>query len=168
MKYLFLDFDRTLFDTELFYTSLELKYVLGIQRFPKGVDFSKFIYPDVIPLLNLLKKLGFTICLVTFGERAVQEYKFQASGLVPYFKDMFYVEQGSKAAAIKRYLDSAVSCEKIIFVDDMVRHLEAFSQLIPSGIPIRIRRIGAKGSDISDNRFVSVKTLVHLEAILVG
>jgi FMN phosphatase YigB (HAD superfamily) len=114
MKYLFLDFDRTLFNTELFYTSLELKYVLGIQRFPKGVDFSKFIYPDVIPLLNLLKKLGFTICLVTFGERAVQEYKFQASGLAPYFKDVFYVEQGSKAAVIKKYLDSAVSCEVII------------------------------------------------------
>lgn len=167
MKYLFLDFDRTLFDTELFYNSLELQYVLGMQRFPKGVDFSKFIYPDVIPQLNLCKRLGFTICLVTFGERAVQEYKFQASGLVPYFKDMFYVEQGSKAAGIKGHLDSAVSCEKIIFVDDTVQHLEAFSQLIPSGIPIRMQRVGAKGSKLQDRRYISIENLVQLDQIMV-
>jgi FMN phosphatase YigB (HAD superfamily) len=115
MKHIFLDFDRTLFDTEQFYNSLELTYIEGIIAGQLGADFSRFIYPDVLSFIRNVQQSGFTCHLVTFGRRQVQECKFKLSGLEPYFDQTFYVEQGSKADTVKKYFDSGVSCEKDCF-----------------------------------------------------
>ena len=114
MKHLFLDFDRTLFDTEQFYNSLELAYIEGIVTGEIGADFSKFLYADGQSFIWNAKAAGYTCHLVTFGRRSVQECKFKLSGLESYFDQKFYVEQGSKAEVIKNYLNSGVSCEVII------------------------------------------------------
>ncbi len=159
MKHLFLDFDRTLFDTEQFYNSLELAYIEGIVTGEIGADFSKFLYPDVQSFIWNVQAAGYTCHLVTFGRRSVQECKFKLSGLEPYFDQMFYVEQGSKADVIKNYLDSGVSCEKVVFIDDTIEHLEVFSAAIPHGQAIRIARPGAKGSEVADNRFTTLRNL---------
>ena len=159
MKHIFLDFDRTLFDTERFYNSLELTYIEGIIAGNIGADFSRFLYPDVLGFIWNVRAAGFCCHLLTFGRRSVQECKFKLSSLEPYFDQMFYVEQGSKAEIIKNYLDSGVSCEKVVFIDDTLEHLEAFVAVIPNGQAIRMARPGAKGSEISNNKFAVFKDL---------
>ena len=159
MKHIFLDFDRTLFDTERFYNSLELTYIEGIIAGNIGADFSQFLYPDVRSFIWNVRAAGFYCHLVTFGRRSVQECKFKLSGLEPYFDQMFYVEQGIKAEIIKNYLNSVVSFEKVVFIDDTIEHLEAFVAEIPTGQVIRMARPGAKGSEVANNRFSIFKDL---------
>ncbi len=159
MKHIFLDFDRTLFDTERFYNSLELTYIEGIIAGNIGADFSRFLYPDVLSFIWNVRVAGFCCHLVTFGRRSVQECKFKLSGLEPYFDQTFYVEQGSKAEIIKNYIDSDVSCEKVVFIDDTIEHLEAFVEEIPNGQAFRMARPGAKGSGIVDDRFLKISDL---------
>jgi FMN phosphatase YigB (HAD superfamily) len=159
MKHIFLDFDRTMFDTERFYNSLELTYIEGIIAGNIGADFSRFLYPDVLSFIWNVRAAGFCCHLVTFGRRSVQECKFKLSGLEPYFDQMFYVEQGSKAEIIKNYLDSGVSCEKVVFIDDTLEHLEAFVAEIANGQAFRMARPGAKGSEVSNSRFKTLQNL---------
>lgn len=158
MKHIFLDFDRTLFDTEAFYNSLELTYIEGIIAGQLGADLSRFIYPDVISFMCNAKEAGYYCHLVTFGSRNIQECKVKLSGLEPYFTELFYVERGSKAAVIKNYLDSDVSCEKAIFVDDTIEHLERVGIMLPQIVLIRMTRPGAKGSEVVEPRFAATTT----------
>ncbi len=162
MKHIFLDFDRTLFDTERFYNSLELTYIEGIMAGNIGADFSRFLYPDVLSFIWNVREAGFNCHLVTFGRRSVQECKFKLSGLEPYFDQTFYVEQGSKAKTIKNYLDLGVSCEKVVFIDDTIEHLEAFVAEIPTGQAIRMARPGAKGSEVANGRFKTVTSCLEV------
>lgn len=155
MKHIFLDFDRTLFDTEAFYHSLELTYIEGIIGGQIGADFSRFLYDDVVSFMCNAREVGYLCHLVTFGRRSVQECKVKLSGLEPYFKELFYVEQGSKAAVIKKYLDSGVSCEKAVFIDDTIEHLEQVRALLPQVVPVRMARPGAKGSDVATDRYMT-------------
>lgn len=168
MKHIFLDFDRTLFDTERFYNSLELTYIEGIIAGQLGADFSKFIYPDVLSFIWNAQKAGYTCHLVTFGRRQVQECKFRLSGLEPYFDQTFYVEQGSKSDTVKKYLDSGVSCEKLVFIDDTIEHLEAFSAQFPNGTVLRMARPGAKGSEVIDDRFFTVSSCLEILKIVLA
>lgn len=166
MRHLFLDFDRTLFDTEVFYNSLELTYIEGIAANIIGADFANFLYPDVIRFMCNCQKEGYLCHLVTFGRRSIQECKVKFSGIEPYFNQLFYVEQGSKAQVINNYLKLEVSCEMPIFIDDTISHLADFCDLIPDGLPIRICRPGAKGSDKDDPRFKNITSLDEFFALV--
>lgn len=166
MKHLFLDFDRTLFDTEAFYNSLELTYIEGIIAGNLGADFSRFIYPEVSGFMCNTKKSGWLCHLVTFGRKSVQECKVKLSGLESFFDQKFYVEQGSKATVMKNYLDSAVSCEKVVFVDDHEQYLRDFIGAIPHGRAVRCCRLGAKGSELPSSEFENIANLDELYLIL--
>lgn len=168
MKYVFLDFDRTLFDTEAFYNSLELTYIEGIIAGAIDADFSKFLYPDVHMFLKNCQKIECKCFLVTFGRRRTQECKLKLTGIEDYFTKLFYVEQGSKAKIIKNYLNKSVSCEKVIFVDDTLSHLADFAESIPEGISVRMCRQGAKGSDTVDDRFPSCSNLDEVYNLVSG
>jgi FMN phosphatase YigB (HAD superfamily) len=127
-----------------------------------GVDFKRFLYEDVESFMCNAKNAGYICHLVTFGRRSVQECKVKLSGIEPYFTELFYVEQGSKAAVIKKYLDSGVSCEKAVFIDDTIEHLEQVKLLLPQVMPIRIARLGAKGSEIYCIFFQSIASLEEI------
>jgi FMN phosphatase YigB (HAD superfamily) len=113
------------------------------------------------------KAAGFSCHLVTFGRRSVQECKVKLSGIEPYFTELFYVEQGSKAEIIQKYLDSGVSCEKAIFIDDSIEHLAEVQELLPQVVSIRMARPGAKGSEVVDARFQIIKSLAELKLLIV-
>ncbi len=157
MKVIFLDFDRTIFNTDLFYSSLEQNYVFGQGEHQIEADLNQFIYDDVVDFLCLCQKNDIACVLLTFGNRLIQEFKFRATGIESYFKDMLYVERGSKAECIKKYLETYVSCEKVIFIDDTIEHLEGFVESIPAGRAVRMVRLGAKGSEIKDNHFEAIE-----------
>ncbi len=159
MKHIFLDFDRTLFDTEAFYNSLELTHIEGIIAGQLGADFSRFLYSDAISFMCNAKEAGYSCHLVTYGRRSVQECKVKLSGIEPYFTELFYVEQGSKAEIIQKYLDSGVLCEKAMFIDDSIDHLAQAHELLPQVVSVRMARPGAKGSELVDSRFCVITNL---------
>lgn len=157
MKYLLLDFDRTLFNTELFYNSIELQYIAGMQRFPNGFDFRKFLYDDSVIFLTKARSLGWKLILLTYGQREVQEYKVHASGIDEYFDQLFYVENGTKVDAILPIFQNVLANNtRIVFIDDTTRHLTDFKSTLPHSKVFRMARIGAKGSDSIDTRFTII------------
>jgi len=166
VRHVFLDFDRTLFNTEAFYNHLELTHLEDVNASYTSANFAKFLYPDVIRFMQNCQSENYLCHLVTFGRRATQEGKLRLTGLEPYFSQLFYVEQGSKAEIIKNYLKTSVFCEKVAFIDDTRSHLEDFNLLIPDGIAIRMCRPGAKGSDIEDPRFQTCSNLDEFLSLL--
>ena len=101
VRHIFLDFDRTLFDTESFYNSLEITYIEGIISGAIGADLTKFLYPDAVSFLQYCRNADYSCHLLTFGRRNIQECKFKLTNIETYFDQLFYVEQGSKAEVIK-------------------------------------------------------------------
>ena len=166
VKHIFLDFDRTLFDTEAFYRSLELNHIEGVVTGQLGTDFSHFLYNDAISFMCNARKSSYQCHLVTFGRRSVQECKVKLSGIESYFVHLFYVEQGSKASVIKNYLDKEVSCEKAVFIDDTIEHLEQVRLLLPAVAPVRMARPGAKGSELEHKDFIVVSNLIAVLPLL--
>jgi predicted phosphatase len=166
MEHIFLDFDRTLFDTERFYTMTEATYIQSISK-GEILDLKSFLYPDVIDFLQWCKGHGHCCYLLTFGGRSIQESKFLACNISEYFEEMFYVEQGRKVDYIKNAFKSRVSYENIVFIDDTISHLEDFVSEIPNGIALRMCRHGAKGSNIKDRRFTSVSNFGEIKKLVV-
>jgi FMN phosphatase YigB (HAD superfamily) len=169
MKYLFFDFDRTLFDTEAFYNTIERLVLQGDGVFHQIHSLESFLYPGTKDVLQSLVTKGHTLILVTYGLRAVQETKFLRCNIGHYFTETFYVEQGSKAKVIKDYckqLPEPLPQENIIFIDDTISHLEFFKQKIPSARAFRMCRPGAKGNEIVDQRFKTIIDLREIETYL--
>lgn len=75
MKYIFLDFDRTLFDTDRFYNKLERQEVIG-GLCKDNLNLADFLYPDAIPFLKSCQNAGWKCCLVTFGKELSRNQSF--------------------------------------------------------------------------------------------
>jgi FMN phosphatase YigB (HAD superfamily) len=105
---LFLDFDRTLFDTDKFYEWL------GDERFSRlldltagkiaSPDFSEMVYADTIPFLNRAKETHRLVLLTFAMNTALQRRKIRGSNLVSYFDDII-MTQGAKGEEVKNYLE---------------------------------------------------------------
>lgn len=165
-KYLFLDFDRTLFDTERFYKVLEENQICSILEETADLNFKDLLYPDAEFFLKKCVSLNLNIFLLTYGNRKIQEYKFKKTGISGYFTGEIYVEAGEKADFIKNLLSETVSRENIYFIDDTISHLEYFSKVYGEANPIRICRKNAKGADLIDHRFSTVTNLQDVLKIL--
>ena len=62
-----------------------------------------------------------------------------------------------KRLILLKALKKSVPRESIVFIDDTISHLDDFAKEMPHGYALRMCRIGAKGSDISDHRFINIK-----------
>ena len=74
-------------------------------------------------LINIIKKLGKESCFIlTHGHKNWQKDKIKNTGIESLFSEIFVVSESKKEAVEKiceKYKD-----EKIIFVDDKIRHFE--------------------------------------------
>ena len=89
-----------MFDTEQFYNILESNFIKDVLN-QENLELKQFLYFDTIDFLDWCAGAGHNCYLVTFGDRSVQESKFLACGIVDYFVQTFYVEQGKKVDFIK-------------------------------------------------------------------
>jgi FMN phosphatase YigB (HAD superfamily) len=159
MKHVFLDFDRTLFNTEAFYTALEHFYLQGIIKRRIGTDFSQFLYEDGYSFMCNAKARGITCYILTYGDKSIQSCKVELSLLLPYCKEVFYVEQGSKASAIKEYVSSLSVQDHCYFIDDTASHLVEMQKNVPRMTLFHMKRKGAKGSEQSQSDFTVIASL---------
>ncbi len=144
MKYLFIDFDRTIFDTDSFYNHLERVLLIDLIKQGSELDLAAFVYPDTISFIWNARQAGYLPYLITFGDRTVQQTKVRSSGLESLFVNVFYVEQGSKGDYIRTFLNSVVSCENIAFIDDLPEHVKIVRTRIPQSKTFLMCRPGAK------------------------
>jgi FMN phosphatase YigB (HAD superfamily) len=165
--HIFFDFDRTLFNTEGFYTYLEDSYTKKLSSTNEIKDLSGLLYLDALSFLEI-HKVQHLYYLLTFGERAIQEKKFVATGISRYFTGEVYVESGSKIGAFLQSPFRQLPPEEIVFIDDTIEHLELFRAALPKSLVVRMCRPGARGSEVVDDRFPTVTSLEELEQVIRG
>ena len=147
---LFLDFDRTLIDTDRFYVwlgdSVEKRISQIVNREIEPPNFADYLYADTIHFLQVVKK-RYYVALVTYGVNLkLQEIKLKGSGIAHLFDDIIMTSgdnQGmtGKGSAIKKNIIER-SAEKLInfFVDDASQNIDEVKNLNKDVRCIRIDR----------------------------
>lgn len=169
----FLDFDRTIFDTDAFYRHLVQhplstirsarddhdaveKLVQAVEEgeieFPEGA-LARFVFPDAA---QFLRDVGNGAMILTFGYERIQKFKVKSAlAGIPRIAVMYtdHVDKGDYLAPhIGMYGASP------IFVDDTVLQLENMTARCPSVRCFEMRRDGAPG----DGRWPVIASLAEL------
>ncbi|MEK7613563.1 MAG: hypothetical protein AAB439_01640 [Patescibacteria group bacterium] len=184
MKY-FLDFDRTIFDTDRFNTEVLLTHPLfeekreEIQKViqedqlksirwrflhdfvkERGITFKErevepYLFPDVLPFLSNHRA---DVTLVTYGNPAFQAIKVFGAGVKEKFADVYYTDTTAKG----EYLQTKIPADhEFVFVDDTAEHLTNVAQLFHRTSVFEIRRDGGAGSGL----FPVITSLTELETV---
>lgn len=142
---LFLDFDRTLFNTDQFYDWLGVDRYSRILDLLAGTidapDFSMMVYADVTPFLVKAKKTHRLVLLTYSLNTTLQRRKIRGSGLVSFFDDVI-MTQGSKGIEAKNYLIRTEHAEKgHTFIDDTPKNIDDMKTENPEIRTVRIERV---------------------------
>jgi len=87
-----------------------------IKFFETSINFSKYLYPDVISVLEEAIDTGYKIMLLSFGDESWQNKKVQGSGLDKFIDIIKYTkEEGGKVEILKKYTEH---CASVIFVEN--------------------------------------------------
>ena len=147
---IFLDFDRTLFDTEQFYDWLGDSVDSRIRDLVLGTitppDFASMLYPDTLSFLQRTQGTHRLVLLTHIANPALQEKKIHESGISPYMDDVLIVTGEhadiAKGRAAKEYLSkSSDLITGHIFVDDNPENISQMKALNPSMTCVRIDRL---------------------------
>lgn len=171
MRY-YLDFDRTLFDTDSFIAyvkgradlshlaflqetelseSLNAAAVAGALAFEPG-ELSRFLYPDAAQFLRDKENAA---SIITFGKRRLQELKVKSALHGIPRVSAIYTDSLQKGRYLAPHVHLHVDA---ILVDDSQEELEILAAECPSLLLYEIRREGRAG----DGRWPVIRTLAEL------
>lgn len=169
----FLDFDRTVFDTDAFYASLKdhpvlaplyvhasedraqfVRETLSLDSFSFAPgELSRFVYEDAARFLRD-KENG--VMLITFGNPDFQKAKVESAiHGIPRIATM-YTGDVRKGAFIQPHI--SMYGHAPVFVDDAPLELEILAERAPGAQLFEIRRDGAPG----DGRWPVIRSLSEL------
>lgn len=149
----FLDFDRTLFDTDTFKVDYAESIAVRKLTCVRG-ELTRYLYPDVP---EILRALGNEAVIITYGDALWQRAKIESAlaGIVRL--TVLYDPEGvSKADFLKQWpgYHGAPAC----FVDDCVSELDGMAAAFSHIKPYEMRRDG--GSD--DGRWPVIRSLFEV------
>lgn len=169
----FLDFDRTLFDTDTFKVYLadrqkdpsitgepevDVARTLNALSASGALTFApqelaRFIYPDAS---ELLQRLGDDAIIITFGNEALQKSKVESAlaGSMP--TNVLYTGDVLKGEYLKSW--SGYAGQEAIYADDRVHELEIMAMAFPAMRSYEVRRDGGSG----DGRWPVIRSLDEL------
>ncbi len=177
---LLVDFDRTLFDTEKFYTWLGEDVYKRIDEIVEGKlpppHFNTMVYADVEDFL-VFAHAKYHLVLLTFlkveyssNPVLMQQLKINGSGVAKYFDDIIITTK-DKAVRAKEYLTThGTEGRPVLFIDDELANISRMKEENPEVACYLMRRFvresGSEGIIFAPD-FV-VKDLVELKAQLGG
>jgi len=165
MQY-FLDFDRTVFDTDAMYIEMRKhvdEAVIGTLSSLDSVETKDYLFKDALDFFNNHKASDIFIVSSCIGKSGMwdisyQREKVERSGIGKYVSELLVVET-TKVNAIKKYLKAGTSS---LFVDDLERHLHEVHEHIPEITACCIDRTGGVGN----SEFPIIKSLNELDGVL--
>ncbi|OGZ06027.1 MAG: hypothetical protein A3C93_06325 [Candidatus Lloydbacteria bacterium RIFCSPHIGHO2_02_FULL_54_17] len=173
---LFLDFDRTLFDTARLRDWLGEDIMGRIQAIEDGAlefpDLPSLLYPDTVPFLGEAKKTHRLVLLTTTAHRIFQEKKVYGSGIASHLDDILIAKssEGSsgKGVAAKEYLGREVRTgDGHLFVDDLPENISEMKMFVPEIRSIQIERDPSRADELLAETLLPPDAKVtHLFALL--
>ncbi len=172
---LFLDFDRTLFDTGQFYDWLgddRFERILGITGGTiEPPDFSAYLYPDTLSFLKTARKTHRLVLLTYATNAPLQRRKVRDSGITPLLDDVV-ISSRDKGLEAKEYLARIGDPGwEHAFVDDAPKHISEMKAMNPDIRTFRIERVPLSLEDlveVTGEADVVVKDLDGVLAHLSG
>lgn len=172
---LFIDFDRTLFDTNQFADWLGEDAEARLTAITKGEltppDFSTMLYADAIVFLSAVRK-NYTLVILTFASlRKVQQLKVEGSGLMGYV-DTVIITEGDKGEEVKNYLlEHKLEGVGHAFVDDKESNIVRMHAANPSVQCFLIERnpsetLMTKGEGKTSPLYIAISNLLQLVQFL--
>ena len=111
-------------------------------------DLSGYLYPDVVPFLEEARRRGFDLYLLSFGDPSWQGYKVRASGIAPYFKEVFYTKrEQTKAETVGGIGDRY---DVIYAIDNDPRELDLMKVCYPQLLTHLISRVPPEAVEAGD------------------
>lgn len=150
---LFLDFDRTLFDTNQFYQwlgeDIDGRIAQLVDGEIAGPNFAAMLYSDTTDFLIHAQKTHQLVLLTYTENPALQEKKIRGSGITPYFGDILMTNGDGgglgKGSSVRRYLSIHAPDKGSMLVDDMPENLSEVKAKNPHIRCIRIDRVPREG-----------------------
>lgn len=166
MQY-FLDFDRTVFDTDAMYVEMRKRVAednMGTLTALDSVEVKDYLFKDALDFFNTHSALDIYIvssCIGTSGmwDISYQREKVERSGIEKYVNELLVVET-TKVDVIKKYLKEGSGA---LFVDDLERHLQEVHNSIPEITVCCIDRVGK----VNNSEFLIIKSLNELDEVLI-
>ncbi len=142
---LFLDFDRTLFDTDQFYAWLgedRFGRILGLMGGSiEAPDFSVYLYPDTLAFLKTARKTHRLVLLTYAINTMLQRRKVRDSGIIPLLDDVI-ISSRDKGIEAKEYLARIGDPGwEHAFIDDAPKNISEMKAVNPDIITLRIERV---------------------------
>jgi FMN phosphatase YigB (HAD superfamily) len=141
---IFLDFDRTLFDTERFYEWLGEDRYARILAIAVGEltppDFSTMLYPDTLAFLQKIKTAYRPVLLTYSINIALQRRKVRGSGILPYFSHIIITSREKGIEAQEYLVNNREALGGHVFVDDTPEQINDMRATNPMVRSIRIER----------------------------
>ncbi len=171
----FLDFDRTLFDTEQFTLwlgdDLDKRIALVEAEEIDPPDFSSMLYADTIDVLTVLSERYILILLTYTTHPKLQNLKINGSGLMNYFDAIIMTsgdEMGSgKGNAIRTYVKAHHATQDgHMFVDDNLPNLHEVKAINPSIRCIHLCRNKETQQTFFSQEFFPDATIANLRELL--
>lgn len=131
-------------------------------RFEKVIRRAReFLYPDVLPTLENLKKEN-ELILLTYGNENIQRRKIDNTGIATYFTKIIITSKVEKVSEIRK-LEG-----KLIFVEDNPNALIEVKKSIPNVITVRINREEGKYASQESGKGIDyeIRSLQELEKIV--
>lgn len=169
---LFLDFDRTLFDTERFYAWLGGERFSRILALTAGTidppDFAKLLYPDSIDFLKKARETHRLVLLSFALNLTLQRKKVRGSGVVSYLDDVIITDD-PKGPVAKEYIARLGDPGwQHAFIDDAPENVSEMKETNPEMNVIRIARTYLTPEDIARGKTPPDHVVKNLaEALLV-
>ncbi len=130
-----------------------------ILDFAASINFDKYLFSDVLPVLKDAKEKGYKIMILSFGAIAWQNKKVLGVGLDKAVDDIEYVtkdENRAKTEAIRKY---GIRCTKVIFVDNKGSNLDEVHRTLPHVKTYLISRVPDEAMNFDNDEEIRIKYL---------
>lgn len=148
---LFLDFDRTIFDTDALYVWMGSNRFERILALTSGAiappDFASYLYPDTVDFLKQVRATHRIVILTYAVNVVLQRKKLRGSGIIPLVDDVIITEGDAenltgKGKEAKEYLSRIGDPGwEHTFVDDSPQNIDEMKRKNPDIRCIRIDRV---------------------------
>ena len=175
----FIDFDRTLFDTEKFYTWLGADVYQRIDAIVEGKltppHFNTMIYDDVLEFLKFART-KYHLVLLTFlkveystNPVLMQQLKINGSGVAPYFDEIIITTKDKAIRAKEFLITHEKEGEEHLFVDDEMGNISRMKEenpLTTCYLMSRYTTASARAEDLKFGPDWVIKSLEELQTLL--